>query len=64
MNKNGNFKQKQTTKEFQHRASLLLNEFNSLLNKVNLDPVLDTFKSNEMLHEFYMKRIFEIIKVN
>lgn len=34
------------------------------LDKARLDPVLDVFKGNEMLKEFYMKRILEVIKVN
>jgi hypothetical protein len=61
MNKKGN--KTVNKKEFQKRATIILEEFNLLINKIKFDPILETFKSNEILQEFYMKRIFEIIKV-
>ncbi len=46
-----------------NRGTRILKEFNNnLINKINLDPILQTFKSNKMLKEFYMERIYEILR--
>lgn len=44
------------------RACIILNEIYQLIDKTKLNPILETFKNNEMLKEFYMKRVFEILK--
>lgn len=46
-----------------NRSNSIIEIFNSMTDKLNLDPILETFKSNEILKEFYMKRIFEVINV-
>ena len=43
------------------RSESILNEIYNTFDKSRLDPILSTFKSNEMLYEFYHKRIFELI---
>jgi hypothetical protein len=50
-------------KELTKRSNSIIEIFNSMTDKLNLDPILETFKSNEILKEFYMKRIFEVINV-
>jgi hypothetical protein len=50
--------------ECEKRANNILDEFNLMIEKTRLDPILETFKSNEKLQEFYMQRVFEIITVN
>ncbi len=49
--------------EIKKRANLIVAEINSMTDKLKLDPILETFKSNEILKEFYMKRIFEVLNV-
>jgi hypothetical protein len=49
--------------ELTKRSNSIIEIFNSMTDKLNLDPILETFKSNEILKEFYMKRIFEVINV-
>lgn len=49
--------------ENKKRIHTVIDELYSMFDKTKLDPILDTFKSNEMLKEFYMKRIFELMKV-
>jgi hypothetical protein len=34
-----------------------------LADKINLDPILNTFKINETLNEFYFKRVLEMLDV-
>lgn len=46
-----------------NRCNSIIEIFNCMTDKLNLDPILETFKSNEILKEFYMKRIFEVINV-
>ena len=43
------------------RCESILSEIYNTFDKSKLDPILLTFKSSEMLHEFYHKRIFELI---
>lgn len=43
------------------RPQSILSALYSLFDKTKLDPILKSFKSSEMLHEFYTKRIFELI---
>ena len=43
------------------RSEEILNVLYSTFDKTRLDPILVSFKSNEMLYDFYHKRIFEII---
>ncbi len=49
--------------EIKKRVNLIVAEINSMTDKLNLDTILETFKSNEILKEFYMKRIFEVLNV-
>ena len=42
----------------------IIQQINSSFNQINIDPILITFKSNEILHDFYHKRILEIKKEN
>ena len=42
----------------------IIQQINSSFNQINIDPILITFKSNEILHQFYHKRILEIIEEN
>lgn len=44
-----------------HRNLAMINNLYELIDKTKFDPILDVFKSNEMLQEFYMNRIIEII---
>ena len=39
----------------------ILSTLYSTFDKTRLDPILTTFKSNELLYDFYHTRIFEII---
>jgi hypothetical protein len=34
-----------------------------LANKINLDPIINTFKINDILNEFYFKRVLEMLDV-
>ena len=45
------------------RVYSMIDELYSMFDRYKLDPILETFKSNELLKEFYMKRIFELMKV-
>jgi Cdc6-like AAA superfamily ATPase len=51
------------SKENKKRVIIILDEFTQLIDRTKFDPILEIFKSNEMLKEFYIKRIFELIKV-
>ena len=48
-------------KENEKRSCELLSLLYKEIDKTKFDPILQTFQSNEMLKEFYMKRIFEIL---
>ena len=43
------------------RSEQILSTLYSTFDKVRLDPILTSFKSNELLYDYYHKRIFEII---
>jgi hypothetical protein len=45
------------------RKCLIYDEINDILNNLHLDPILETFKHNEILKEFFLKRIMEILTV-
>ena len=45
------------------RVYSIIDDLYSMFDRCKLDPILETFKSNELLKEFYMKRIFELMKV-
>jgi hypothetical protein len=49
--------------ENKKRALSILDDIYTMLDRCKLDPILETFKSNEILKEFYLKRIFELMKV-
>ena len=49
--------------ENQNRTISIIEDLYNMFDTCKLDPILETFKSNEMLKEFYMKRIFELMKV-
>lgn len=49
--------------ENKKRTISIIEDLYSMFDRCKLDPILETFKSNEMLKEFYMKRIFELMKV-
>lgn len=49
--------------EINKRRCVILDGLYSLIDKTKFDPILETFKNNELLKEFYMKRIFEIFEV-
>ncbi len=39
----------------------LLQNFYNFIEESKIDPILDTFKSNEILKEFFVQRILELI---
>jgi hypothetical protein len=49
--------------ESKKRIHSIIDGLYSLFDKTKLDPILETFKLYEMLKEFYMKRLFELMKV-
>ena len=49
--------------ENKKRTISIIEDLYNMFDRCKLDPILETFKSNEMLKEFYMKRIFELMKV-
>jgi bifunctional N-acetylglucosamine-1-phosphate-uridyltransferase/glucosamine-1-phosphate-acetyltransferase GlmU-like protein len=49
--------------ENKKRTISIIEDLYNMFDRSKLDPILETFKSNEMLKEFYMKRIFELMKV-
>jgi hypothetical protein len=46
-----------------NRINIIKEEVEKLVKATELDPILITFKSNDMLKEFFMKRFFEILQV-
>jgi hypothetical protein len=60
---NSNNEQEKKIKKEQKRSFIILDLLYENIDKARLDPILDVFKNNELLKEFYMKRILEIIKV-
>lgn len=44
------------------RAQSILSSIYSFFDQAKLDPILQSLKSSEILHEFYSKRIFELIE--
>jgi len=49
--------------ENKKRTTSIIEGLYNMFDRSKLDPILETFKSNEMLKEFYMKRIYELMKV-
>jgi len=45
------------------RVCSIIDDLYFMFDRCKLDPILETFKSNDLLKEFYMKRIFELMKV-
>jgi hypothetical protein len=54
---------KNTEKSKIKRINIISEEINKVIKSSDLDPILITFKNNEVLKEFYLKRFFEIIQV-
>jgi hypothetical protein len=48
-------------KENEKRTCELITSIYNVLDKSKFDPILQCFQNNEMLREFYMKRIFEVL---
>jgi hypothetical protein len=66
---NENYKKfKQTTPEEEEDSRLrilhLLQNFYNFLEESKMDPILDTFKNNDILKEFFVQRILELIANN
>jgi hypothetical protein len=45
------------------RKSAIYEALNDILNNLHLDPILETFRTNEPLKEFFLKRVLELIAV-
>jgi hypothetical protein len=45
------------------RKCLIYNELNNILDNIHLDPILETFRNNDILKEFFIKRLHELIAV-
>jgi hypothetical protein len=45
------------------RKTAIYEELNDILNNLHLDPILETFRTNEMLKEFFLKKILELVSV-
>ena len=52
---------KEEEEEFKNRIWNLLQSIYKLVDESRFDPILETFKNNEILHEFFMQRILELI---
>jgi len=46
------------------RCNSIVSIIDKLMIKIENDPVMESLKFNKILNEFYIARIFELIKVN